>query len=150
AMAFHSKRRANPLLKEYLAVGEPLLEAQVVDAADSLAYDTHDLDDALGTRLLKLEELNDVESWRIGTGIVRERAPHITAEQHRPAVVRALIEWYVSDLVNHTRSRLGNENIDSIDNVRRVPDLVGWSPSVSKLKSEVEGFLRERVYKHPS
>src|SRR5262249_22466782 len=33
AMAFHSKRRENPLLQEYLAVGEPLLEAQVVDAA---------------------------------------------------------------------------------------------------------------------
>jgi ATP-binding cassette subfamily B protein len=29
------------------AAGRPFLEAQVVDAADSLAYDTHDIDDAL-------------------------------------------------------------------------------------------------------
>src|SRR3954470_17840874 len=44
AQAQHSKRRDAPELREYLDGGQPLLEAQVVDAADSLAYDTHDVD----------------------------------------------------------------------------------------------------------
>src|SRR5690606_20463830 len=34
----------------------PLLEVQVVDAADSVAYDTHDADDALELKLLTLDE----------------------------------------------------------------------------------------------
>ena len=35
----------------------PLLEAQVVDAADSIAYDTHDLDDGLRSGLLTLDQV---------------------------------------------------------------------------------------------
>src|SRR5262245_8689769 len=57
AMAQHSSRRDRPEVREYAAAGRPLLEAQVVDAADSLTYDTHDLDDALGLGLTTLEEL---------------------------------------------------------------------------------------------
>src|SRR5271168_2005514 len=52
AQAMHSKRRDAPQVKDYLKDGQPLLEAQVVDAADSLAYDTHDIDDALSTGLI--------------------------------------------------------------------------------------------------
>ena len=48
AQAMHSKRRDEPEIQEFRKAGQPLLEAQVVDAADSLAYDTHDIDDALG------------------------------------------------------------------------------------------------------
>src|SRR2546425_626097 len=37
AQAMHSKQPEAPEVKPFLAVGQPLLEAQVVDAADSLA-----------------------------------------------------------------------------------------------------------------
>src|SRR5262249_31925349 len=52
AAALHSKRRDAPELRDVLPAGQPLLEAQVVDAADSLAYNTHDVDDALGVGLI--------------------------------------------------------------------------------------------------
>lgn len=148
AMAYHSKRREQPAVGEFTAAGQPLLEAQVVDAADSLAYTTHDLDDALGTGLLAIDDLAYVEFWRVGAESVRRRAPGIAGEQYRPAVVRALIEWQVTDLVTHTGERLRSEKVESVADVRRVPDLVGWSPRVKELKSRLEQFLRERVYRH--
>src|SRR5207302_9518672 len=43
ALALHSKRRDTPDILRFTGAGQPLLEAQVVDAADSLAYDTHDI-----------------------------------------------------------------------------------------------------------
>src|SRR5438132_6281556 len=52
AMALHSKRRDAPEMEEYRKSGQALLEAQVVDASDSLAYDTHDIDDALSVGLI--------------------------------------------------------------------------------------------------
>src|SRR5579871_1383329 len=47
AMALHSKSRNAPTAAAFTGVGQPLLEAQVADAADSLAYGAHDIDDAL-------------------------------------------------------------------------------------------------------
>src|SRR4051794_40585120 len=44
SQAMHSKARDLPEVRPYLGAGQPLLEAQVVDAADSLAYNTHDID----------------------------------------------------------------------------------------------------------
>src|SRR4051812_18129111 len=38
ALALHHRRRPVPPAPEFVGVGQPLLEAQVVDAADSLAY----------------------------------------------------------------------------------------------------------------
>src|SRR5271157_1191365 len=61
AMAQHSGHRDAPEVVTYLGAGQPLLEAQVVDAADSLAYDTHDLDDAFGVGLLGADDLREVE-----------------------------------------------------------------------------------------
>src|SRR3954465_13905072 len=48
AFVEHSARMDVPEAGEFRACGAPLLEAQVVDVADSIAYDTHDTDDALG------------------------------------------------------------------------------------------------------
>src|SRR3954463_556763 len=42
----------------------PLLEVQVVDAADSIAYDAHDADDSLELGLVTLEQLLELELWR--------------------------------------------------------------------------------------
>src|SRR5262249_15798169 len=65
AMAYHSGRHDAPEVAAYLDAGRPLLEAQVVDAADSLAYNTHDVDDALGAGLLSADDLRDIGFWRL-------------------------------------------------------------------------------------
>ena len=69
-MALHSKRRDAPEVPSSCTAGRPLLEAQVVDAADSLAYDTHDVDDALSIDLIEIADLADLAFWRRA----RERA----------------------------------------------------------------------------
>src|SRR5205085_2289795 len=103
AIAHHSKRRDHPAARALTAAGEPTLEARVVDAADSLAYDIHDLDDALGVGLLTVADLDGVEFWRSGADRVRQESPDLAPQRFRKSVVRALIEWQVTDLLEHTR-----------------------------------------------
>jgi dGTPase len=149
AMALHSPDRDAPEVVEFVSVGRPLLEAQVADTADSLAYDAHDLDDALSAGLIALEDLRDVALWRRAVEQSRQRYGELGPQQFQPTVVRALIDWQVGDLLEHTRARLHKERIRSVADVRAHPEaLVGPGPEMLALKAELESFLRRAVYQH--
>jgi dGTPase len=149
AMALHSPRRDAPEAAEFAAAGRPLLEAQVADAADSLAYDAHDVDDALSVGLVTPDDLNEVEFWRRAREQVRQRHGELPPEQFQPTVVRALIAWQVGDLLEHTARRLREERVGSVEDVRAFPGrLVEPGPEVRRLKAELEDFLLRRVYRH--
>jgi dGTPase len=149
AMALHSKRRDTPEMEEFAKDGRPLLEAQVVDAADSLAYDTHDIDDALSVGLITPDDLLEVDFWRLAVERVQTRHGRLRPEQFQPTVVRDLIHWQVDDLLQHTSLRLREEGIGTMDDVRRAPGvLVGPSPELRQLKAALEDFLHRRVYRH--
>jgi len=149
AQAQHSKPPEAPELGEFAGVGRPLLEAQVVDAADSLAYDTHDLDDALGVGLITHRDLEDEEFWRRTVERVRQRHPQIRAEQFQPTVVRALIDWQVSDLLENAGQRLRERGIRTVADVRAAQEpIVAPGADVMHLKTALEAFLHERVYRH--
>jgi dGTPase len=148
AMALHSKRHDAPEIRDFASAGGPLLEAQVVDAADSLAYDTHDIDDALSLGLISIRDLQEVEFWRRAEEPARRRFPDVGADQLQSTVVRALIDWQVWDLLQHTRQRLQQESIRSLADVRRAREpLVVPGPEVRSLKAELETFLHRRVYR---
>jgi dGTPase len=149
AQAFHSKKHDAPEVQEFRALGQPLLEAQVVDAVDSLAYDAHDVDDALNAGLVTQEELDAVPFWQQTVQRVLRKHPRVGPLQFQPAVVRALIDWQAGDLLAHTQQRLRAQHIQSIEDVRRCPSLlVGPGPEVCQLKAVLESFLHQRVYRH--
>jgi dGTPase len=149
SMALHSRRREDPTVADFVGVGQPLLEARVADAADSLAYDAHDVDDALSVGLVTPDDLAGVEIWRRTVERVEARHGRLGAEQYQPTVVRALIDWLVGDLLEHTARRLRQERIRSVKDVRAYAGvLVGPGPEVKELQNELEAFLHRRVYRH--
>jgi dGTPase len=120
-----------------------------VDAADSLAYNTHDIDDALFVGLISPAELQNVEFWCRAEERVRRQHSRLGVEQFQPTIVRALINWQVTDLLEHTRQRLRQEKVRDVPDVRKAAErLVLPSPEVAQLKKGLELFLHERVYRH--
>ncbi len=149
AFVQHSGRLDCPECVEFRNCGRPLLEPQVVDVVDSLAYDTHDTDDALGLGFITLEELNGVEFWAGAAERVHHHTPGLGGHPLRVAVVRELLAWQVTDLLEETARRLEAGKIRSPADVRSATGpLVGFSPEVQRLKAGLERFLHERVYKH--
>jgi dGTPase len=149
AQAMHSKSPESPEVKGYLGVGQPLLEAQVVDAADSLAYDCHDVDDALSVGLLTVDELAAVPFWERAAERIRAEHQTIRPEQFQPTVIRKLIDWQVVDLLDTGTQNIRAERIADIEDVRRCSRLlITPSAEVKRLKAELEFFLHEHVYRH--
>jgi dGTPase len=149
AMAQHSRRRHAPEIVPYLQAGQPLLEAQLADAADGLAYDAHDVDDALTVGLISADDLGAVECWRRAEQRARARHPVLGEEHFQQTVIRTLIDWQVDDLLQQTLDNLRAARIHSVDDVRRAPSLlVGFGPEVRALRAGLEEFLQRRVYNH--
>ena len=91
----------------------PLLEVQVVEAADSITYDTHDADDALELELITLDELLIRPLWAAAADRVRGRYAALTGIELRRAVLHELIDWQVSDLLARAGARLADAAIRS-------------------------------------
>ncbi len=146
----HSRRRDIPEYADFFAAGAPLLEAQVVDAADSLAYDTHDTEDAIGIGLIAFADLEEVEIWRTVADRVRSAHSQLNSELFLRTVIRELIAWQVNDLLSESARRIDAFGIKTVGDVRaeREP-IIAFSEELRRLKAELEMFLRERVYQHP-
>lgn len=127
----------------------PPLEVQVVDAADSVAYDTHDADDALKLGLVTFEELLQVPLWHEAVRRVKRRWTALEPDQLKRSVIHELIDWQVGDLLAGTSQRLVEEKIDSMEAVRQADILVRPGLEISQQKTELEQFLFNRVYRHP-
>lgn len=133
------------------SAGQPLLEVQIVDAADSIAYDSHDADDALELGLLEVDDLLKVSLWRDAAERVQSKFTSLDDHELRRAVIHQLIETLVSDLIETTNERIQSLDIHSPQEVIQA-DLPLASPSTdyAEQKSELESFLFDRVYRHPT
>ncbi|MCU0703265.1 MAG: deoxyguanosinetriphosphate triphosphohydrolase [Fimbriiglobus sp.] len=148
AFVRHAAKLDAPEMAEFVRHRSPPLEAQVVDVVDSLAYDTHDTDDALGLGFITLDDLKEVEFWQRCTELTRRRHPTLSGHAFRTAVVRELLAWQVTDLVEETSRRLADIQPASLADVRAAEQLVGFGADVRRMKRGLEQFLRERVYRH--
>lgn len=145
----HAHQTESLEFPEFHGVGSPLLEAQIVDIVDSIAYTTHDLDDALGLGFITLADLNDLKPWNDAQRVIIKNYPTLTGQALRTAVIRELLASFVTDLLQTTLDQLDGFNIRSVEQVRRSPaPLVTLSESMARGKAELRQFLQERVYRH--
>jgi dGTPase len=128
----------------------PLLEVQVVDAADSIAYDSHDTDDALAVGLLELRQLLEVPLWREAAERVRRRFANLDDRQLCRAIVHELINWQVDDLLSGIERSLAALRVSSVADVRRLPVVAAPSTDLAEKKRGLESFLWNQVYRHPT
>jgi dGTPase len=134
----------------------PLLEAQVVDAADSIAYDTHDADDAVELGLVTLDELCDLPLVADAAARVAKRHDTLTGTDARRAILHELVDFQVAELIRATRTTIDSLGVDSVASVRELyrghdgspgRRIVAHAPAIAAGKRELERFLFDRVYR---
>ena len=134
----------------------PLLETQVVDAADSIAYDTHDADDAVELGLVTLDELLELPLVAEAAARVAERYGRLGGTEARRAVLHELVDFQVAELIGQTRATIEALGVDSAARVREAfrgdgsspgRRIVAHSPGTAAGKRQLERFLFDRVYR---
>ena len=147
-IAKHQTDYDHPQCEDFDPASRPLLEHQIVDASDGLAYSCHDLDDGLASGLLNERELREAPLADEAFARADRDAPD-PGRRRRAFVVRYLINLLVTDLLTETARRIEEQGIGTVEDVRRAPErLVGFSEAVAARKKGLDAFLFDRLYRH--
>lgn len=124
------------------------LEAQTAAVADDIAYNAHDIDDALRAKLITLPDLLDVP---LAGPIVREvlvRWPDIEPNRQAHEVQRRLITRMVEEVIVTSTVAIGAVGVATADDVRAAGrPLVGFSPELAEAEQGLKHFLFRNVYR---
>ena len=129
--------------------GQPSLEAQVANIADEIAYNHHDVDDGLRAGLVSLDDLQNVQSFRVPLAEVTGLWPDLAERRVIHEVIRRMINRQVLDLIETSQNSIDECAPGSIDDVRGAgTPLILLSEEAQKRHLELKRFLRTNLYRH--
>ncbi len=147
-IAKHSSEHDHPSIRDY-GKGQPSLEAQIVDVADEIAYNNHDLDDGITSGRITLEQLSGIALWRTVAERVAAEFPRITSTMLRHETIRRLINRQVNDLIATVEVNLKAMGIATREHLAAAPRrAAGFSPEMAELNRELKDFLNRELYRH--
>jgi dGTPase len=138
--------------RRFLAGMQPSLEAQLVNLADEIAYNTHDIDDGVRSGLIADDQLAELALYRRHRDAAQHGWPPSREMQPRRLlfdVLQRLLAAQVDDLVQSTRERLQRAAPGDVDAVRHGPALAAFSPGLREELDALKRFLFAALYRHP-
>jgi len=125
------------------------LEGQIADVADRIAYNCHDLEDGLRSRLIEEASMADI-------GLVVRGRENINAKRIEDYVVmrtrtsKAMLDYLVSDCLQASRSKIESAGLESVQGVcARVDKLIVLGDDAGRQIAELERFLLDHLYHNP-
>jgi len=149
----HSTYHDNPSITEmndYHPGTVPTLEAQIINLADEIAYNNHDIDDGLTSGMVDQKELRAAVPLvdRVFTRI-EQQWPQIDETRKKYQAVSHLIGFLINDLVEHSTALLKEHDIRSLGDLRaKNVMIISFSPETQRENTELKRFLYRNLYTH--
>jgi dGTPase len=136
-------------IAEFMPGVVPTLEAQLMNFADEIAYNNHDIDDGLKSGYITLEQLESVDLWREVWESLARRHPGLDLERLKCQTISAIIGLLITDITDTTLAGISANNIKTMDDLRTVNvQVVGFSSKVAEKNRQLKRFLMENLYHH--
>jgi len=137
------------VMKEFMSGPCPSIEAQIVNLADEIAYNCHDIEDGVRSGFFDEHDLGELDIWNEVTRIISDRHPNLDRDTFRYQCIRILIDTFIRDLVQGTEECLSKNNFESPTDIINFPEKVAtFSPEMQKWKEQLNHFLHTRFYTH--
>jgi dGTPase len=134
--------------RRFIERSQPSLEAQLCNLADEIAYNAHDVDDGVRAGLLAYEELLEVPLLRrLHEATLRDH-PGLAGRRLLVVVLGTLRSELVADGVRQSAEALRGHAPAHADDARRLPPIVGLSPTAERELVELQRWLRQNLYRN--
>ena len=129
---------------------KPTLEATLVDIADEITYNAHDIDDGLASGIIKADDLRKLPFWdRLGLSKIISKLSK-DDDKNRYALSRGLLDIMVTDAAQQTQCNIKKYNIKSVDDIRNSGvSLCAYSDEIAEIVKVLKNFLNINLYKNP-
>ena len=136
-------------IDEFMPGIVPVIEAQLINYADEIAYNNHDIDDGLKSGYITFGQLSEVQLWREAHDTMRQRFPSADPERLKYQTISSLIGLFIDDLTVETFRMISENGIQSVADLRRINKLVvRFSSGLARKNWELKQFLLENLYHH--
>ncbi len=141
---------AEPELQELLPGKRPPLEAQLLDLADEIAYNTADLDDAFSIGLFSMDAIGEwVPAFRELTEQVDTQFPGASDRARFWEVQRQIINILIGGLIQGTMTAAQSAGVETVEDVRgldhRIAKLTGEAATIN---GQLRALLTQTVYSY--
>jgi dGTPase len=125
------------------------LEAQIANAADELAYTSHDLDDGLRSGMITPKDCAKLEMWQLLLKNVAWDGRDLD-DLMRHRLIRKLIGLLVTDVVEATDARIQKSKAKSALDIQKLDhNVIGYSDGMQNRNRQLKDFLFKKLYNHP-
>lgn len=140
-----------PWLDEYAPGTQPPLEAQLIDLADEIAYNTADLDDARDAGILSYEQCREeLPCFGNLARRVEQQFAGAPVREQFVETLRALLDSQATGLIEGTRQQALASGAQSVEDIRQLPlRLAAYTPETALANQQLKTFLRANVYNSP-
>ncbi|MDH5369239.1 MAG: deoxyguanosinetriphosphate triphosphohydrolase [Gammaproteobacteria bacterium] len=128
---------------------QPNIEAQMVNLADAIAYNSHDVDDGLRSGFISIEQLRETRLFKTLYSKVEHDYPNLDNKRTIYEIVRRMIDEQIKDLIAESLQQITKANPQSIADIRQYNgSLINFSEDMLDMHLELKRFLRENLYRH--
>lgn len=136
-------------MAEFLPGVVPTIEGQIINYADEIAYNNHDIDDGLKSGYITREMLEQVDLWRDVSASVRQKYPAIDDRRLAHQTISALIGILIADICATISANIAACGITSLDDLRSINrTVVHFSDEITVRNLELKQFLFHNLYRH--
>lgn len=140
-----------PASADLMLASHASLEAQSAAIADDIAYNAHDIDDALRAKLIAFDDLVDVPLVGPIVRDVLAAYPDIERSRQAHEVQRRLITRAIEDVIATASYEIAGVAPRSADDVRHAGrTLIHFSDETAQAERGLKAFMFEKVYRSES
>lgn len=122
----------------------PSLEAQVINIADEIAYQSHDIDDGLRSGILSSEKMMELDIWQYAAS---DKRPSKLPKVRQYQMVTSVMSLLVNDLATNTNKKVQKAGISSVEDIYgHDGQLAQFSDKVSSMAVQLKDYLYTHFY----